>query len=199
MTPRIGILKKAAILSVLLFVSQASLPQSAAPQVTASPSASKDALKVIDRFLELDLQGKQFSAEGWNEIATLFTAAAATPSFRTIIVVKDCVVGPPRRIGKQKLEVGTESITIGKIDVSPSPKQFSVYPFMPGVTYIKVQSIFHLLRTRSADWKIEGAPPAPHLMVDAAVRYMTKARDEATDPAIRKNAERTLAWLKKQG
>jgi hypothetical protein len=47
------------------------------------------------------------------------------------------------------------------------------------------------------DWRIEGPVPEPHLTVDAAIRYVTKIRTDTKDATIRKNADETLATLKR--
>jgi hypothetical protein len=46
-------------------------------------------------------------------------------------------------------------------------------------------------------WRIEGSPREHHLTVDAASRYAAELRAKTPDVAIRKNAEKTIAALKR--
>jgi hypothetical protein len=46
-------------------------------------------------------------------------------------------------------------------------------------------------------WRIEGPVPEPHLTVDTAIRYVAELRASVKDPAIRRNADNTLAALKR--
>lgn len=44
-------------------------------------------------------------------------------------------------------------------------------------------------------WLIDGSDTTEWTTVEAAIRYVTEMRDHATDPLIKKNADRTLAML----
>jgi hypothetical protein len=46
------------------------------------------------------------------------------------------------------------------------------------------------------EWKIEGALKVREVAVDAAIRCVTTMRDQASNPEIKKNADKTLAILK---
>lgn|GEM_PF-5158874 len=120
-----------------------------------------------------------------------------------IIVVRDFVVSHPA-LEKDRAEFYVEYIQLGQIN--PSLARFSRLP------PVKVRAGFDLVLTakpelgpsqtvtqvqRPAEWRIMGSPPEPHLTVDAAIRYATDLRTKATDVAIRKNAEKTIAALKR--
>ena len=45
-------------------------------------------------------------------------------------------------------------------------------------------------------WRIQNAEPVVWLTVDTAIWYVTKTRESASDPLIKKNADQTLARLK---
>ncbi|MGB6358906.1 MAG: hypothetical protein WBF30_09025, partial [Candidatus Acidiferrales bacterium] len=47
------------------------------------------------------------------------------------------------------------------------------------------------------EWKIVNESPELCITIDAAVRYVTEARAKTKDPLIRKNADSTLAVLKR--
>jgi len=156
---------------------------------------------VVERFCELDSQGEQLTPGGWEKVADLFVTPG-TPQRKMAVMVKDFVVSRPVFEGG-KARFYSEYIVLGRIDLSQgrflSPKGvFSLLP--PG---IKVREEFSV-RKRTADltgngaakWLIEGPVPEPHLTVDTAINFITKLREETTDPIVRKNAERSLAALK---
>ena len=49
----------------------------------------------------------------------------------------------------------------------------------------------------TVDWRIEGPVPEPRLGVEAAIRYVTEVRANTKDAAMRKNADQTLASLRR--
>ncbi len=44
-------------------------------------------------------------------------------------------------------------------------------------------------------WQIQGSPGPPLTTANTAIRYVLEMRDKTTDPAIKKNADQTLAKL----
>ncbi len=49
----------------------------------------------------------------------------------------------------------------------------------------------------SGEWKMERAPLARTATIAAAIKYVEKMRDESKDSVIRRNADKTLAALKR--
>ena len=47
------------------------------------------------------------------------------------------------------------------------------------------------------EWLIEGPVPEPHVSINTAIRFLTELRARAKDEAIRKNADNTIAALKR--
>jgi hypothetical protein len=170
-----------------------------ATQNQSSPQTSPR--DVLERFCELDAQGKQMSADGWQEITPLFSAPVA-PLRSKIIVAKDFVVSKAALKGN-RAEFYVEYIILGQIDSSLS---FSHLP------PVKVRAGFDLVlmdkstergptvpRTQAiepARWRIEGTPPEPHLTVEAAIHCVTELRSKALNDAARRNANKTIAILK---
>jgi hypothetical protein len=158
---------------------------------------------VLERFCELDALGGQLTPEGRRDIVALFVKPGA-PRLDKIIIVRDFVVSHPA-FEKNSAEFYVEYIQLGQISVSLA--RFSYLP------PLKVRAGFDLVpsgklsevgpgekETRSAGatgWLIEGSPPPPHLTVDAAIRYAAELRAKTTDVALRKNAEKTIAALKR--
>jgi hypothetical protein len=44
-------------------------------------------------------------------------------------------------------------------------------------------------------WKVKGSPGDPWTTVNTAIRYALEMREKATHPAIKKNADQTIAKL----
>jgi len=145
---------------------------------------------VLERFCELDAQAEQLSPGGWQKLAALFSAPGA-PRLDTIIVVRDFVVSRPA-FERDKARFYAEYIQLGRID--PSQARFVSLPAM------KVRTDFYVVRQSApgpAEWRIEGPMPDPHLTVDAAIRYGAELRKNAANDTIRKNADKTLATLRR--
>ena len=47
------------------------------------------------------------------------------------------------------------------------------------------------------EWKIQGPLQGRSATLDTAIEYITKKREESSDPKIKKNATRTIAILKR--
>jgi hypothetical protein len=52
-------------------------------------------------------------------------------------------------------------------------------------------------RTGPEEWQIREPPGLPWTTVNTAVRYVLERREKSNDPVIKKNADKTLAWLLK--
>jgi hypothetical protein len=169
--------------------------------VVLSPkSAHADARTVLERFCELDAQGKQLTPEGWKDISALFVSPGSQQG-RTILVIKDFVVSKPAIIGS-KAEFYVEYVVLGKIDAT-SARLFSFPP-------VKVRDGFDLVPTAESgdrasnnqagqsvlDWKIDGKIPEPHLSVAAAIQFVSKLKNNATDSVFERNAERAILTLR---
>jgi len=155
---------------------------SSAYSQTPSP---RDVLKI---FCNLDAQGEQLSPDGWRKAAALFVSPGA-PRHDTIIVVRDFVVSTPA-LEKDRAAFYVEYVDLGRIDLLKM--RFSS-PLPGGM---KVRAGFDVAKQPGTEWKIQGPVPAPHLTVDAAIRYVADRRASAKDAAVRKSAETTLAALK---
>lgn len=174
---RFPIIRALAVAALLLAAAGSLLPQ--------TPSA-KD---IVIRFCLLDEQGEQLTSEGWQTVAALF-AKPGTRRYKKIIVVRDFVVSPPR-MDNGRAEFYAEYVQIGEIDIQEM--RFST-PAPPG---IKVRAGLYTVRQPGGNWMIEGPVPMPHVNVATAIRFVTQLRTQAEDAATRRNADRTLAALKR--
>ena len=142
---------------------------------------------VLKRFCELDVEGRQLTPEGRQEIAKLFVAPT-TPQPNIIVVVRDFVISPPALNGRQA-EFYVEYLTLGRLELSGA-----TFTRLPP---LKVRAGFDLVVSDDGMWRIGGAPPEPHLNVASAIRYATQLRDASKDEGIRKNADKTIRALKR--
>jgi hypothetical protein len=163
-------------------------------------SQAPSARDVLVRFCDLDSQGEQLTPDGWQKVAALFVSPGA-PRHDKITVVRDFVVSRPA-LKKGNAEFYVEYIQLGRID--PSQARFSPLPPM------KVRAGFNVIRQSAAgsggalshaggpaEWRIAESVPEPHLTVDTAIRFATKLHANARDVAIRGNADKMLAALKR--
>jgi hypothetical protein len=193
----------------MVIVALAVVPLSA--QCPAAPKRSPK--EVVEQFCELDAAGKQLTSEGWPEVARLF-ARPTTPRRGKVIVVKDFVI-PDAMVVGNKAELWVEYIYLGQLN---SAGRFSDLYFPPEASSVrgpvKVRVVYNLILaerhwqpgadggpareiTGPAEWRIEGSAPEPRVTVDTALRYLTHMRDKSSDPVIKKNADRSIATLKR--
>jgi hypothetical protein len=160
-------------------------------------SQTPSAADVFARFCELDSQDAQLTRDGWQKIAALFVNPG-TPR-RGRIIVTDDRGGPllPAPEGR-KIGVGRLYILFGQIEL---PRvRFSAVDGLPPGAKIKEEGLYVVKISGpggTEEWRIEGPVPEPHLTVIAAIRYVTEVRASTKDAAIRKNADETLAALKR--
>jgi len=152
--------------------------------------------QVLEKFCEMDADGKQLTAEGWHQIAALFTQARPARE-KGIIVVKDFVVSRPAALG-DKVELYVQYIYLGKLDES-GPRLTHSAPLPPQPVKVRIE--YTLSRNDEGPgppiWKINGSPREPHISIDAAIRYVTQLRAQAASAAVVKNADRTIASLRR--
>ena len=115
------------------------------------------------------------------------------PRKKQIMVIQDFAVSRPFP-RKEKLDFMVRYTPLGFIDsararFSPLPRTLEV---RGGVTAVNVQG-----SGPGESWRLEGPVPPPYVTVDAAIRYVARLRANSTEPAIRENAAKTLAALKR--
>ncbi len=147
--------------------------------------------------------------EGWRKAAIFFVHPGSPPQKKTIALTSgkyQCSAGE-RWVKGNQAEIANGCFDLGRID-------HALRYAPPDPRYYKIAVIYHLLLTDKhweigpdgvaekqvtgpLAWRIENAEPIFWLTVETAIRYVTEMRDKTTDPAIKKNAEQTLAKLKK--
>jgi hypothetical protein len=160
------------------------------------PLSLQAAGAVFERFWKLDAAGGQLTAAGWKQIAELFVNPGTPRRDRIIVSDGGGPLGPALEAGK--VGVGREYIMYGQIDLPQL--RFRLGDSLPGGVKLREMSI-DMVKVSGSDgvdhWRIEGPVPGPVVSVDAAIQYVTAALASTKDPTIKRNAERTLASLKR--
>jgi hypothetical protein len=169
---------------------------------------------VVEDFWELETHGTRLTPEGWSKTNNFFIRPS--PPFSNIIHVisntdKTGIDETARTENWAEVYVGTTKL--GQLD---SALRFKHYPERaPNVALLKGPLIkFDLVLTEKhwdlkpdgaigaelagpLEWRIVCGDDTPWITVDTAIRYVMGKRDLASDSLVKKNAEATLAELKK--
>ena len=186
-----------------------SLIRATAQSPTGSGLSPKD---VVERLWKDATEGKLLTPEGWNEASPLFVKHEAFPANSSVQIVSNdwgvdhfSVSGDTAEVDMGYAEAGIVDATL---KYSPPPRTRSQ----------KTAMVFHLVfapthwtmfksdgkeitgkeeRTGPMEWQIQEPVCLPWTTVNTAIRYVLEKRENATDPAIRKNADETLGRLLK--
>jgi hypothetical protein len=174
------------------------------------PKGSPD--EVLDKYFKMINDGELLTPDGWKKSANLFVRPSSRAKDESIFVTTKFPLGNgPMSVRGDQAEADQKWVDdLGTIDSAlrfvPEPKpKFEVEGTM---------HIFHLVRTEKhwqiladgvsekevsgpPEWRIEGSPTIRWASRDAAIRYVIAMRDKTADPAIKNNADRTLARLKR--
>jgi hypothetical protein len=161
-------------------------------------------------------RGELLTSEGWNRASALFTVPQPRPTNKPLFVVSNYYGINYYNVKENRAEIQMEYADCGQIDsalhYSPPQKTQAFktsfqYRLVSVPTYLMMygsdgKTLVEKKPTGASAWQIEGPqtegpPPLPWTTVNTAIRYVLEMRDKATDPAIKKNADETLAKLKK--
>jgi hypothetical protein len=201
------------------------LPWALAPtQVLAQVNQPpKDPRGVLAAFLEVDSRGERLTASGWDKSFAFFAKPTRRPHDRAVEVIIDQRIDDPLSPrGDGKVEATVFCSALGQLD---SLGRFTsvVFPYLVsavgyrgvmtgptqmGRVYDLVRSDTHWEFTGPAskqlrevkgapEWRIDGFVDEPWITVDVAIRYLTKLRDESGSSVIKRNADRSIATLRR--
>jgi hypothetical protein len=151
------------------------------------------------------VQGALLTPEGWKKAGQLFTESKPYPANGTIYLWSPGIVGEDWVKGEDALVETKWDDEEGSIDSSlryTPPESVDIIG-----TLFRLRLSFPLrdattstdTTTRTVDspeWKLTGPLQRRVASVQQAITYVTRKRNEATDPVIRKNADKTIATLK---
>lgn len=195
-----------------LVLSTLILAASIAPaQVPANLSKSPN--QVVAEFFQFEANGGRLTTDGWHKADDFFVYPVPRPQSQTIFVVDNhySLDDPLAKITADTARVTVYVLPVGEIDsafrfkLSEQYKGYWIYHLIWTDTHWRIDSEGQRVEMKgSPEWKINDADPLMKatlpqltLTVTTAIRYVTEMRDKATDPAIKKNADETLAKLLK--
>jgi hypothetical protein len=178
----------------------------------AAAQNSKEQLKptesLVRRYEKLIAAGDILTPAGWKRASQLFEKSNPYPPSGEIYVVstggavgEDWVKGDRAQVEtKWDDNYGTIDSALRYKPPSPSGRIAMVQMFSLVLTHAQPDgSVNSTSATESpaTEWKFEGDLHIRSATIYAAIKYVERMRDRSTDPAIRENADRTIAALKR--
>jgi hypothetical protein len=178
---------------------------------TSKPKPLKPTELLVRQYDKLVAQGALLTREGWTKSSGLWSSSDPYPQSGEIAVEDLGGLTAEDWVKDNRAQVETKWETYyGKIDSSLRYKPDS--PVSGGILMGRMIALVcvdsgrssppnaRIADTRCAgEWKLEGPQRFRVASLAAALKYVTEMRDKATDPAIRKNANRTIESLKHMG
>jgi len=161
--------------------------------------------QLIKRYEKLVAEGALLSPEGWARASRLFEQSSPYPADSEIDIRSGPGLIGEVNLSGEHAEVGTKwGDYYGKLD---SHLRFKGTGYGDSIMYGGSYSLVFVPQGPSAtaagtastsrQWKIEGAPRLRAADIPATIKYVQMKRDKSNDPAVRKNAERTITILKR--
>jgi len=176
-----------------------------------APDAQADSPReVVEQLWSMAATGELMTPAGWRAASRIFASPGLAPPTRTIRVVSNHYgVGRPSIRGNTAELVVWYYGDVGQIDpalrftpAAPPTSSKTPYPYRlvlapsrwtefgpDGKTVLKQGS------GPALEWQIDSPQPPPWTTVNAAIRYVLEQRKKTTDPAVKANADKTIASL----
>jgi len=177
----------------------------------------KSPKEVLERFCKLDTEGTWLGPERWHELTDFFTSVQSWPPDDSVSVLKNYSLGEAKRSvvdGTVYYEVDVDyfvwgsinsflrftraELSKGKSSAAGEPvERVSHKSLSLTDSFVMGGPIWNEEKTKGTlRWRMNGRGGSSNVSVDAAIRWVTETRDKSNDPAMKYNAERTLAILK---
>jgi hypothetical protein len=181
----------------------------------AQTSPCQDAPKeIIEKLWRMAARGELLTLKGRAEASTLFTKPGPPRENKAVRIISDYYAVNPSSVDGAKATVDVGFLDAGEVDANlrysaPAPMPRMVlhasltYHLVSKLAYVMVYGPDGKALVEKKEipgeiiWQVDGPPPPPWVTVNAAIRYVLEMRDNSNDPATRKNADQTLAKLKK--
>jgi hypothetical protein len=188
------------IVSLILVTQVLSLAQSSAGP-TKSPKA------VVEEFWKMDTEGGRLSDEGWRAADRFFVRPIERPKEKII-----CIFDYGFNVSFQRLRDDTAEVivntagTVWNLDpkmrlsiCSDQGKDLWLNKLVLTSKHWELAPDHRTPREVSGppEWRFEKESNYVYLTVETAIRYLSQVRDTTTDPVIKKNAEQSLATLRR--
>jgi len=181
-----------------------------------SPEA-REVKTVVEQFYKLDTEGAWLVPERWHELTDFFTSVQSWPPDDPVSVLKSYRVGDAKKSvvdGAVNYEVEVDyfvwgsinsflrftraELSKGKSSSAGEPvERVSHKSLSLTDSFVMGGPIWNEEKTKGTlRWRMNGRGGSSDVSVDAAIRWVTEMRDKSNDPAMKYNAERTLAILR---
>src|SRR5208282_485885 len=191
---------------LVLLVSFSLNVTAAMTQVDKKPLTATE--RLIRRYEKLIASGDLLTPAGWNRASKLFEKSEAYPQDGEISVVSTGGLVGEDWVHGDRAQVDTKwNDYYGTIDSAlrlkpPTPSGSIVMAETFSLVFVRPPSNDAGRTTvasspTAGEWKFEGALRTRSATIPEAIEYVEKMRDQSNDPAIRKNAGRTIAALKR--
>ncbi|MCU1239851.1 MAG: hypothetical protein JWO71_577 [Candidatus Acidoferrum typicum] len=198
-------LKLVVLFGLLTILSFAQVP-------TAPPRSPKD---VVAEFWKMETDGGRLTPDGWYKASKFFVRSTPPPLNKVVHVIRSREADSVEETARAEnwTEVSVTTNEVGQLDSSlhfrPSLKRGEHGVLLlkgPVVRFALVLTDKHWElgsdgargkeSTGPAQWLIDCTENASWVNLETAKRYVTSVRDKTIDPAVKRNAEATIATLK---
>jgi len=173
--------------------------------------------EVVERFYKLEAEGTWLVPDRWHELTDFFTSVQSWPPDDPVSVLRSYRVGDAKRNvvdGTTHYEVDVDysvwgsinfflrftraELSKGKGSVAAEPvERVSHMSLSLTDSFVMGGPIWNEEKTKGTlRWRMNGRGGSSDVSVNTAIRWVTEMRDKSNDPAMKYNAERTLAILK---
>jgi len=166
--------------------------------------------EIVEQLWSMATRGDLLNLTGWTQASGLFTQPVPPPGNKVVLVMSNHYGVVQVSIKENSANVSMACTKLGQLD---SELRFTPAPatnvYQTGLGYHLVTGHRHIImydhdgKTKLQDkeipesiiWQIEGSQGQPWTTVNTAIRYVLEQKAKATDPAVKQNADRTLAKL----
>jgi hypothetical protein len=183
------------------------LSEATAVSAQLQANAGMGPREVVERFVQMDLDGKLLTNADNEEASELLYSPYPYSQDRAMIVVDHYELRGPSRQGNST----TFSIDFHEWGRLNSSLAFSQEEGDIAGKPVRVREYVHVARTTlhnelgpnghmttvkgSPSWRIEAIPSGSHISIETAIRYVKEMREKTIDPATKENAGKTIATL----
>jgi hypothetical protein len=195
-----------------------------APSLLAQ-SPPKPAKEVLQEYRKMDASGERLADSGWYRASAFFVKPEPPPRSKVFAVIESEILNSVRVTG-DLAEISLRCLAIGQVDsvgrftstIAPSLDQAEGHLAQPGSPQMigpaALERVYDLVLADThweigpgleparavkgtPEWRIETFEREPWVSAEAAIGYLTRLRKESRIDAVRANADRSIAILRK--
>jgi hypothetical protein len=202
-----GRMERTLVFALVIFIACGS---SASAQTSECSSTVPE--ETVEALWNMAARGELLTPKGWDRASSFFAQPGPVFGGRVVQVMSDYFGVNRYSIEGSTATVDMEYTDLGEIDSAlrykPPPETNAYktsirYKLVSGPKYLFMYGpdgktlVDKKEVTGQTVWRIEASPHPPWTTVNGAIRYVLEVSQKTADPAVRKNAEATLAELMK--